>query len=148
MNETELHQAELGSELPQPDGNEALSAASERRLHQRFACAVKVSAEIPFVPTLALAARDFSQGGMRLDFQDETVGFRALNDNLIEAGCAVVLRFKISLQGKRHECSVKADIVRFTEHGLGVHFGDTTPWQLVKLVEMFARAHPETDRAE
>jgi hypothetical protein len=147
LNDTKSKRGETHSKSSQPAEIRNLSAASEKRLHQRFASAVKVSVEIPFVPTLAFAARDFSREGMRLDFRDASAGFRAFHDNLIEPGSGLMIRFRISIQGKSHECSVKAEIVRLTEQGIGVHFGDPTPWQLVKLVEMFAKAYPERDTA-
>lgn len=142
MSDTKSQQAEAQTDLSQPD-EVIVAVADERRLHQRFLSATKVLVEIPFVPTMDFGARDFSLGGMRLEFQDETAGKRAFRDNLIQIGSGLTLRFRISLEGERHECRVKAEIVRFTEHGIGVHFGPPKPWQLVKLVEIFAKAYPE-----
>jgi hypothetical protein len=120
-----------------------LANVVEQRLHQRFACAVKVSVEVPFVPTLGLVARDLSRHGMRLDFTDEQLAMRAFDDNLIGAGCDLTIRCSVRLAGTRHKCHVNAKIVRLTPHGIAVEFGDHSPWQLMKLVDMFARHHPE-----
>jgi hypothetical protein len=117
-----------------------LTEAEERRLHKRFACAVTVSVEIPFVPTLGFAARDFSRAGMRLNFRDREQARRAFGDNLVRSGCGLNIQCAISLNGTRHECTVPAKIVRMDKSGIAVRFGDHSPWQLMALVDLFARS--------
>jgi len=59
---------------------------AEQRLHQRFACAVKVSVEIPFLPTLKFAAKNFSRSGMFLAFTDGPAAEKMFENNLVSSG--------------------------------------------------------------
>jgi len=125
-----------------------LAKAVEKRIHRRFACAVRVSVEIPFLPTMDFGARNLSRSGMFLAFTDVHAATHNFEDNLIDSGKDLTIRFAISLHGTRHQCQVRARIIRVTQRGIGVEFGDHNPWQLAELFDMFARAYPETDAAK
>jgi hypothetical protein len=85
---------------------------------------------------------------MFLAFKDVHAATRNFEDHLIDSGKDLTIRFAISLHGNRHQCQVRARIIRVTQRGIGVEFGDHNPWQLAALVDMFSQAYPETDGAK
>ena len=116
-----------------------------KRIHKRFACAVKISVEIPFLPTMVFAALDLSRSGMFLAFPDPDAAKGNFEGNLVRTGKHLTLLFAILINGTRHQCQVRARINRVTESGIAVEFINRNPWQLAELIDLFSRAFPETD---
>lgn len=127
---------------PQAQG---LTKAAEKRIQRRFACAVKVSVEIPFLPTMVFSALDLSRSGMFLAFTDPDAAKGNFEDDLVRTGKHLTLMFAILIHGTRHQCQVRARINRVTESGIAVEFINRNPWQLAELIDLFSRAFPETE---
>ena len=141
-------QGDSYAQTERQEQDKQLAKESEMRIHRRFACAVRVSVEIPFLPTMDFAAHNFSRNGMFLAFTDTSRAKHKFEETLIGKGKHLMLLFAVLLHGTRHQCQVRARITRVTQHGIGVEFGDPNPWQLAELVDMFSRAYPETDVAK
>jgi len=135
------------AELERQKPDQQLAKAKEQRRYRRFACAVKVSVEIPFLPTMFFAVRNLSRKGMFLAFTEECLGKHELDENLIGKGKHLVILLAVTLHGIRHQCHIRARINRVTQCGIAVEFGDRNPWQLNALVDAYSRAYPKADSA-
>lgn len=67
-----------------------------KRLHPRFAMAVRATVEMPFLPTTELGVCDLSRSGMFLAFADGTFARARRADNLVGPGAAL----SVSLHGR------------------------------------------------
>lgn len=127
--------------------DQRLTRALEKRTYRRFACAVRVSVEIPFLPDIFFGARNLSRKGMFLTFPDGCASKHNFGDDLVGKRKHLTILFAILLHGTRHHCHVRARIVRVTQRGIAVEFGDHNPWQLAKLVDAYTRANSDIDIA-
>ena len=141
-------QGDSYAQTERQEQDKQLAKDSEMRIHRRFACAVRVSVEIPFLPNLVFGARNLSSKGMFLTFPDEGSGEDRFDGNLLGKSKHLMILFSIVLHGTRHQCQVRARIIRVAQRGMAVEFGDQNPWQLTALVDAYARAYPETDVAK
>lgn len=120
----------------------------ENRKCPRFSYPVRASVEVPFLPTSDYGVCDFSESGMFLAFTDAGATKLALEQNSVEAGTNVTIRFTFSLSGTKHQRRLQARLVRVAHHGIGIEFTPGKPWQIVALIEFLDRAGAESKQPD
>jgi len=64
-----------------------------------------------------------------------------------EPDTELVIKFDVTLSLETYSCRVRAQIVRITEHGIGVKFGSRTPWQLTMLIKLLTQITEDVELA-
>ena len=111
----------------------------ECRVDPRVALVVQAVVEIGELAPRHYGVCEISRGGMFLAYQAPSETLEELNEASVHDGAECQIAFSVQLPGHREHLELTANIVRITEHGIGVKFQPHDPPPLASLEQLFAR---------
>lgn len=111
----------------------------ESRIDPRVALVVQAVVEIDKLAPRSYGVCEISRGGMFLAYQDSAETFEELKTQSVKDGAFCEIAFSVHLPGHREDLTLAANIVRITEHGIGVKFQPHDPPPLGSIAQLFAR---------
>ena len=127
---------------------ESIEDVTKHRSDPRYELVAHAYVTVPSLPTRVYTLQEISRGGMFLAFGDRSTTRLELEQNGIERGTAVEIKFAISAGEEKHSFDVRANIARITRQGLALEFLTHNPPQLAALRELFERAGANTAAAD
>jgi hypothetical protein len=112
---------------------------TDLRIDPRVALAVQAVVEFDELPARSYGVCEISRGGMFLAFKDPEVILQEYEKHGIGSGSHCEVAFSVTLPHHRQHLRVPAEVVRVTEHGIGIKFVPRDPPQLAALKRLFDR---------
>ena len=102
---------------------------------------MQAAVTIPQHPTRDFGVCELSETGMFLAFIGAQLSRQSLEKDGVQAGSELKVTFSVPVGGRKSTCDLTAEIVRVTDHGIGVAFLPERPAQLLALIDAFTAAH-------